>query len=130
MTAWTWLDEAVALAIHQRSLVAHGGADGVRDRARLQAALARPQQHEAYHPGVDACALAAVYTGGIVLGHPFVDGNKRTGFLLGALFLELNGLRLLAHEDAAASAVIALASGTLSEAEYEAFLRANVQPGV
>jgi len=38
--------------------------------------------------------LAALYTAGIVRNHPFVDGNKRTGFMTGILFLELNGYRL------------------------------------
>jgi death on curing protein len=57
-----------------------------------------------------------------------VDGSKRTGFLAGVLFLELNGLRFKASEEDAARAVLALAAGALDEAGYGAFLRANVSP--
>ncbi len=69
--------------------------------------------------------LAAAYTVGIVRNHPFIDGNKRTGFVVGILFLELNGHRFSANEADAAQAVLALAAGTLDEAGYAAFLRAN-----
>ncbi|MEZ5404518.1 MAG: type II toxin-antitoxin system death-on-curing family toxin [Bryobacteraceae bacterium] len=60
--------------------------------------------------------------------HPFVDGNKRTAFVIGVLFLELNGYRFTATEEAAAMAVINLASGALDETSYGAFLRENASP--
>ncbi|HLN13158.1 MAG TPA: type II toxin-antitoxin system death-on-curing family toxin, partial [bacterium] len=69
--------------------------------------------------------LATVYTAGIVRNHPFVDGNKRTGFMLGILFLELNGYAVTASEEDAARAVMELASGRLDDSGYCAFLRAN-----
>ena len=72
-------------------------------------------------------APAAVLTFGIVKHHPFVDGNKRTGFVAGILFLELNGGRFSASEEDAVDAVLALASGALDEAAYAAFLRANTK---
>ena len=70
--------------------------------------------------------MAGAYTVGIVKNHPFVDGNKRTGFVVCVLFLELNGFRFMATESAAADAVIALAAGNLDEAGYVRFLRENV----
>ena len=72
--------------------------------------------------------MAAAYTSGIVRNHPFVDGNKRTGFVVGILFLELNGYRFAASEQEAARAVLELASGDLDEVGYTAFLRANSSP--
>ena len=57
---------------------------------------------------------------------PFADGNKRVGFVVGVLFLELNGLRFMATETSAAEAVLALAAGALDESGYVAFLRENV----
>jgi death-on-curing protein len=54
-----------------------------------------------------------------------VDGNKRTGFIAGVLFLELNGFRFFASEQDAAQAVLALAAGTLDETGYDTFLRRN-----
>lgn len=123
-----WIEEREALILHDRLLVQHGGAPGVRDAALLSSALARPQQHAAYADDADIIFLAALHTVAIVRNHPFVDGNKRTGFLLGILFLELNGYRFTADQAEAAQAVIALASGTLDEHQYAAFLAANSKP--
>ena len=119
-----WIDEELVLAIHDRLLVDHGGGAGVRDESLLQSALARPLNHIAY-AGSDIIELAAKYTAGIVQNHPFVDGNKRTGFVIGVLFLELNGYRFTASEEAAAQAVIELAAGTMDEKAFSEFLRAN-----
>ncbi len=125
MTQPLWIDERDTLTLHDRLLALHGGAAGVRDDALLKSALARPQQIHAYADAPDLIDLAAAYTAGIVRNHPFIDGNKRTGFVVGILFLELNGYRFSANEADAAQAVFALAAGTLDEAGYAAFLRAN-----
>ena len=121
-----WIDERDAIALHSRLLALHGGAEGLRDRGLLQSALARPQQQYAYAESSDMIDMATAYTAGIVRNHPFVDGNKRTGFVVGILFLELNGYRFTASEEEAAQAVLKLASGSLDESGYLAFLRANV----
>jgi death on curing protein len=120
-----WIDERDAIALHSRLLALHGGAEGLRDRGLLQSALARPQQQYAYAETSDMIDMATAYTAGIVRNHPFVDGNKRTGFVVGILFLELNGYRFAASEEDAAQAVLKLADGTLDEADYNAFLRGN-----
>lgn len=69
--------------------------------------------------------LAAIYTAGMVKNHPFVDGSRHTGFLVGILFLELNGYLFHASQEDAASATISLASGEATESDYANFLRAN-----
>jgi death on curing protein len=69
--------------------------------------------------------MAALYTAGIVRNHPFVDGSKRTGFVAGVLFLELNGIKFKASEEDATQAIMALASSTMDEPAYTAWLRAN-----
>ena len=120
-----WIEERDAIALHSRLLALHGGAEGLRDRGLLQSALARPQQQYAYAETSDMIDRATAYTAGIVRNHPFVDGNKRTGFVVGILFLELNGYRFAASEEDAAQAVLKLADGTLEEADYNAFLRGN-----
>jgi len=112
--------------MHDRLLAIHGGAAGIRDEDLLASALARPRNRHAYAPGADLPDIAAAYTAGILGNHPFIDGNKRTGFVLGVLFLELNGLRFTADEEAAAQAVLSLAAGTLTETDYAAWLRDNV----
>ncbi|WP_198683561.1 type II toxin-antitoxin system death-on-curing family toxin [Peristeroidobacter agariperforans] len=99
---------------------------GVRDASLLQSALGRPLNHIAYASS-DIIELAAKYTAGIVPNHPFVDGNKRSGFVIGVLFLELNGYRFMASEEAAAQAILELAAGTVDEAGFCEFLRANAR---
>ena len=128
MTAWLWIDERDALAVHDRSLLLHGGAPGLRDRGLLESALARPRQLAAYEDPLDLARLGAAYTFGLLRNHPFVDGNKRTGFIVGVLFLEINNGLFAADEGDAASAVIALADGSLDEGGHAAFLRANMKP--
>jgi len=67
-----------------------------------------------------------VCTAGIVQNLPFVDGNRRIGFIVGVLFLELNGYRFTASEEDAALAVLALAAGQMEEGAYTEFLRTNL----
>ena len=121
-----WIDEADVLAIHDRLVELHGGSAGLRDASLLTSALAQPLQHLAYS-NVDIIDLATAYVTGIVRNHPFVDGNKRTGFVVGILFLELNGYRFTAREADAAQAVLGIAAGTLNEVGFGSFLRANTK---
>ena len=124
MSKLIWIEADLVLAIHDRQLVEHGGATGLRDEALLQSALGRPMNQFA-HESADVVELAAKYTAGIVQNHPFVDGNKRTGFVVGILFLELNGCRFTASEEAAAQAMLELAAGSMDEKAFCEFVRAN-----
>jgi death on curing protein len=119
-----WVDYALVLALHDRLLVEHGGAAGLRDESLLRSALSRPLNHVAYASS-DVIELAAKYIAGIVQNHPFVDGNKRTGFVVGVLFLELNGYRFTASEESAAQAILDLAAGAIDEKSLCEFLRGN-----
>ncbi|MGD1038735.1 MAG: type II toxin-antitoxin system death-on-curing family toxin [Roseiarcus sp.] len=104
-----------AVILHDRLLALHGGAAGLRDLALLESALARPRRRMADAEKSRIVEFAAAYTAGVVGNHPFVDGNKRTGFVIGALFLELNGYQFAASEKDATEAVLALAAGNLDE---------------
>jgi death-on-curing protein len=125
VTEPVWIEARDVLELHDRLLALDGGATGLRDNGLLQSALARPRQLYAYADNPNLIDMAVVYTAGILRNHPFFDGNKRTGFVVGILFLELNGYNFIATEEAATQAVIELAAGTLNEAGYRAFLRAN-----
>ena len=119
-----WLTLEECLALHDMMLSHYGGITGVRDEHLLESALAKPQQ--LFHYSKPAMAdLAAAYAAGIVKNHPFLDGNKRTGFLLGAGFLERNGFEFYATEAEAVVCTLALAAGELSEAAYAEWLKAN-----
>jgi death on curing protein len=120
-----WIDEYDALALYSRLLALYGGAPGVRDSGLLASALAPPRHLHACADNPDVIELAAACTAGIIRNHPFVDGSKRTGFVVGVLFLEMNGYRLTASEEDATQAVLGLAEGTLDEAAFLAWLRTN-----
>jgi len=124
MSEIIWIGLPEVLAIHARQLDEHGGPSGLRDEHLLGSALARPRQRHAYGTS-DAFELAAAYTAAIIANHPFVDGNKRTGFVVGVLFLELNGAILIASESDATRAVLDLASGKIDENAFASWLRAN-----
>jgi death-on-curing protein len=119
-----WLNREDCLAIHGMMLSQHGGLAGVRDEGLLESALARPKNLFAY--GAPTLAkLAASYAAGIILNHPFLDGNKRTGFMLAATFLESNGLAFNATEESVVETTLALAGGKLTEAGYAEWLDKN-----
>jgi death-on-curing protein len=121
-----WIDDALVSMIHGRQLAEHGGHEGIRDASLLQGDPARPLNHFLY-TGADVVDLAAKYIAGIVQNHPFIDGNKRTGFVVGITFLELNSYRFTATEADAAQAVLELAAGTINEDGLREFIRARAQ---
>lgn len=127
MTNWTWVDSEVVLAIHDEQLAEHGGATGVRDVDGLESALARAANLASYG-NPDVAALAASYAFGIARNHPFVDGNKRTAYVVAELFLALNGMGLIASDASAVLNMLALASGEIGEDEFAAWLRDNIRP--
>jgi death-on-curing protein len=124
----TWLNREDCLAIHEMMLAQHGGLAGVRDEGLLESALSKPRNLFAYgSPTLPE--MAASYATGIVLNHPFIDGNKRTGFMLAATFLELNGLLFTATEESVVERTLALASGKLKQTAYAEWLTENSRKG-
>ena len=119
---WHWLREDVVVAMHSEQIAEHGGRTGIRDAGLLSSALARPQNLAVYgeHSVFD---LAAAYAFGIISNHPFVDGNKRTGFLAVYVFLYLNGWELMAAEAEAVTAAVALAVKDMDEAGFSNWLK-------
>jgi death-on-curing protein len=84
-----WISEKIVLAIHDDQLAQHGGSTGVRDENLLGASFARPKHLLTYgEPSI--FDLAAAYGYGLAKNHPFVDGNKRTAFMVMYTFVELN----------------------------------------
>lgn len=122
MTEPVWLSRTAVLAMHERLLAEHGGLSGLRDGGLLESALARPRNAFHYGETIALASLAAITTAAIIRNHPFVDGNKRTGFLAGVVFLGRNGLRLRAPEPLATSMTYALASGEADEETYARFM--------
>lgn len=124
MTEPEWVPRETVLALQARLLAEFGGADGVRDEGLLESALDRPLHRFTFEKPT-LFKLAANYAFGLVRNHPFLDGNKRIGFVTAALFVELNGFAFQATEADATIQTLALAAGGMSKAHYARWLEAN-----
>ncbi len=121
-------DIQTVIALHDEVVKKYGGSLGVREPGSLDAALNRPFQtfggeylyNDVYHK-------AAALIESIILNHPFVDGNKRTGFLLCASFLLDNNIRLTATENARYDFVVNISTGSLSFEEIVSWLQQNTE---
>lgn len=114
---------------HAQLVREFGGATGLRDPGILDAALNRPfagfGEDEFFPTGFDK---AAVLMHGIITGHPFIDGNKRTGYQLGRLLLQEAGYDVAAPEDERYDMVIRVATGQMEVEEIKAWLSAHSVP--
>lgn len=122
-----WIPLDVVLAIHTEQLAQHGGAEGVRDQGLLESALMRPQQLWTYAQP-DLHDLAAAYAHGLSRNHPFMDGNKRTAWVVARLFLLLHGLDRTATDEQCYLAMLELAAGEATQEDFARWLRAHTQP--
>ena len=126
MSEWRWISAESAKAIHLEQLAEHGGGEGVRDEGLLLSALARPVNLAAYGDP-DGAALAAAYAFGISRNHPFVDGNKRTAWVVARLFLAKNSLIFEFRAADATVRMLALAAGETGEEEFARWVRAQLR---
>lgn len=126
MTEPNWVRLDSAIAMHEEALVLYGGPEGLRDLGLLESAMGRPRNIFAYsEESPPLSRLAAAYAKGIVANHPFVDGNKRTAFIVSVTFLALNGLRLTAPKEDRVLTFWSLAAGDLTEDELAAWFERN-----
>jgi death on curing protein len=120
-----WLSQAAALAIHEAQLSEHGGGAGIRDMGLLESALARPRQIFSYSDTPALTELAAAYAIGLARNHPFVDGNKRTAWVLCAVFLEWNGREVTAEQADVVAIMMGIAAGEIKESQLAEWLKKN-----
>lgn len=110
-----YLTAEQVLFIHARLIAETGGEHGVRDLGLLQSAVSRPQaSFEGQDLYPDVYHKAAALLESLINNHPFVDGNKRTGFTSAAMFLKINGFSLVASNQEVESFVLSIASGERS----------------
>ncbi len=129
MSQIIWISERQARAIHQQQIALFGGASGILDAGKLSSALARPKHIYNYNPNTNLYELASALGWGLVKNHPFVDGNKRTAFVVMAVFLKVNGIELIASEAEVVKVMLALASGKMSEKQLCMWLEENSVSG-
>ena len=116
-----WISREVILSTQEELLERFGGLAGIRDETLLESALHRPQHLFAYGKPT-LFELATAYAAGIVMNHPFLDGNKRAGFMAAYIFLGANGCEVEAPEEEVVLRTLGLAAGEIEEAEYAAWL--------
>ncbi len=101
--------------IHNLLIEEFGGAKGIRDLGALDAAINRPfatfDQQELYPQPVDK---AAAIIQSILINHPFIDGNKRTDYVLMRLLLLQSGQDIQAEQEERYDFVISIAIGQLT----------------
>ena len=102
------------LNIHNILIDKFGGSKGVRDQGSLESAINRPfatfEKHDLYPTPSDK---AAAILESILINHPFIDGNKRTAYVLMRLLLLNYGLDILADQDDKYKMVISASKGDL-----------------
>lgn len=115
------------LIIHTRVIKEFGGADGIRDKGLVDAAISRPFQtfdgQELYPSAIEK---AAAIIESVLNNHPFVDGNKRTGYVLLRLILLNNNLDITASQAEKYDFVIRIANGTDKFEQIKSWLEKNV----
>ena len=122
-----WVNLDAVVLFHDENLVEFGGSSGIRDRGAIESALTRPQNLFAYGQS-DLFDLAAAYTAGLSQNHGFVDGNKRTAFLTGVVFLAETGYDVVAEQAEVIAAMLELADHQLYELGYAEWLRDHTVP--
>ena len=114
------------LLIHERAIKIHGGSNGVRDQGSLESALARPFQtfdgEELYQSFEEKAAAIAE---SIIINHPFVDGNKRTGYILMEAILKFGNINIISSDAEIYKMVIDISTGDLRFDEIVIWLKAN-----
>ena len=114
------------LELHRKILEQSGGALGIRDMGLLESAIAQPRMTfdgEDLYPSLLEKAAALGFS--IILNHPFIDGNKRTGHAATETFLVLNGMEINASVDEQERMVLAIASGELGREAFVEWLQRN-----
>ena len=125
MTSPHWVSIETAMALHHSVIEIAGGSAGLREASLLMSAMARAQNRHAYGER-DLFQLGATYAEAISRNHAFIDGNKRTAFMVAAVFLDQNGISPNAADGSEHAVMMeALAQGKLSSGDAAAYLRDN-----
>jgi death-on-curing protein len=119
-----WIDLSVVLAIHEQQIAEHGGSLGIRDLGMIESALGRPQNLLLYNDP-DIFDLAAAYGYGLAQNHGFIDGNKRTAYVVTRLFLILNGYDISASALEKVITFEKVGKGEIDQAALASWLRSH-----
>ena len=116
------------LRLHELSIITYGGSQRIRDQGLMESAIARPYQTfdgEDLYPTV--FEKAAALTESIIINHPFIDGNKRTGLLAMLVILEIGNFKISASNDDTYSFTIQISTGEIKFKEIVIWLKNNTE---
>lgn len=123
-----FLDIEDVLAIHANQIRHYGGNPDIRDPGLLESAVSMPKtSFDGSYAHQDIYEMAAGYLFHIVMNHPFVDGNKRTGTVCAIAFLKLNGIQVKPENETLADFVLAVAQGQKTKPQIAEFLKQHSQ---
>ncbi len=121
-TAFVTLDEC--LLLHAELIRRFGGTTGTRDQGLLESALARPRS--GYYQSLSEQAAALLQS--LATNHPFLDGNKRVAFAATAIFLRMNGFRLVVDSDSGEAFLLErIISGKADLSEITSWLESKMK---
>ena len=120
------ITKEVILKLHELSIIRYGGSQGIRDEGLMESAIARPYQtfggEDLYPTAIEKIAAIAE---SIIINHPFVDGNKRTGYLAVLAILDENKLELVVSNDYIYTFVIKISTGEIKFEQIVEWLKQN-----
>ena len=122
-----FITPAQALSIYEQQYYSFFSAAGIIDAGKLESALYRPVNIAHYNPDATICELAAALGYGIAINHPFLDGNTNTAFVIMAVFLQINQVKLTASEEDVINIMLGIATGITSEPMLGDWLKENVE---
>lgn len=126
----TFLTLEEVLELHQTQIALYGGTLGIRDMGLLDSAVHAPAaKFSGTYLHQDLAEMAAAYLFHIVMNHPFLDGNKRTGSLAAYVFLQINGIDFEPDEKAFEAITLDCAAGSATKVQVVEFFRQNMPPG-
>jgi len=120
------ITKEIILRLHELSIVKYGGALSIRDEGLMESAVARPYQTfdgEDLYPGVFEKAAAIAES--LIINHPFVDGNKRTGYLAMLAILEEGKMEITVSNEAIYSLIIGISTGEIRFEQMVEWLKQN-----
>ncbi|MBX3169211.1 MAG: type II toxin-antitoxin system death-on-curing family toxin [Candidatus Eremiobacteraeota bacterium] len=124
-----FLDLNDVLVIHQNTLEHEGGAQGIRDIALVESAVAAPAASfggQYLHPNIASMAAALMFS--LVSNHGFVDGNKRVGTLATLVFRDVNGIEVYPPAHQLERVALAVASGQMNQEELRQYWSGLLNP--
>ncbi len=116
------------LNIHNILIDKFGGSKGIRDSGLLESAINRPyatfENQDLYQTAIEK---AAAILESILINHPFVDGNKRTAYVLMRLLLIDNGCELNEDQDDKYQMVISASKGDMRFEEIKSWIQSRIK---